>query len=326
MAATAEPGQVRRPESKLIKIASIKTDHCHRKTLGDLESLAASIRAQGLLQPIGITENGELAFGLRRLRACQHHLEWTEIPATIVNVTSLVEAEHDENELRLAFSAMERVAVAKLVEAEIGRRQGMRTDKELPANGPEVAKGKETREIAAKKAGFSSTTQYRRAQVVHDKGIQELKDAVDEGKIKIAQAENIARLPKADQKRLIEDNGKVKYNADRKPTATIAREKSGNEFTGPAKEAAAEYESQALDAIRALTSLNRALLTLQNSTLNSGAWLNTKQLIAQVTNMRKQIKDAAPHSMCEDCRGHGCGKCHQCGFLNKGAFEKWSKS
>lgn len=50
---------------------------------------------------------------------------------------------------------LERVAIAKAIEEEIGNRQGKRTDLELPGDCPEVD-GNETRAIAAEKAGFGS--------------------------------------------------------------------------------------------------------------------------------------------------------------------------
>jgi ParB-like chromosome segregation protein Spo0J len=54
---------------KELKIADIKVGNRHRKDMGDLTSLADSIREEGLLQPIGVTEKFELVFGERRLRA-----------------------------------------------------------------------------------------------------------------------------------------------------------------------------------------------------------------------------------------------------------------
>ena len=45
--------------------------------MGDLEGLARSIEEVGLLQPIGITEDGELVFGERRLLAVRDIL-WRE--------------------------------------------------------------------------------------------------------------------------------------------------------------------------------------------------------------------------------------------------------
>jgi hypothetical protein len=52
-----------------IKIADIKVGSRHRKDMGDLRTLADSIRQQGMLQPIGVTDQLELVFGERRLRA-----------------------------------------------------------------------------------------------------------------------------------------------------------------------------------------------------------------------------------------------------------------
>ncbi len=316
----------------LVPIASINTDHCHRKHIGDLTAIAESIRRhggfpRGLLQPIGISENNELAFGKRRLLACRDILGWTEIPATIVNVASLVEAEHDENELRLAFSPMERVAVARLLEQELKRRAGRpKREEVIPAERPEL-RGKESRDIAAQKAGFPSTTIFRRAAFVHDNGIQELKDAVDAGTVKITTAEKIAHLPKADQKNMLSRNGRPlpEKKPHRTTMASAAVDAEGNELPGAARDASKEFKQLSLAALEALSVVRKSLVSFKESTLKSGAWMNIDKMLSQVSGLRKQIKDGAPHMACESCRGHGCPKCNECGFLNKGAFEKWSK-
>lgn len=49
-----------------LKISDIKVGNRHRKDMGDLTSLADSIKEKGLLQPIGVTEKLELVFGERR--------------------------------------------------------------------------------------------------------------------------------------------------------------------------------------------------------------------------------------------------------------------
>ena len=54
---------------KSLRITDIKVSSRHRKDMGDLTSLAESIRQNGLLQPISVTEKLELVFGERRLRA-----------------------------------------------------------------------------------------------------------------------------------------------------------------------------------------------------------------------------------------------------------------
>ena len=62
------------------------------------------------------------------------------------------------------FTPEERVYIGRAIEAEIGKRQGRRTDTELPENVPEV--GTETRAIAAERAGFGNDRTYRQAKEI----------------------------------------------------------------------------------------------------------------------------------------------------------------
>ena len=50
-------------------VESIQVGRRHRRDLGDLDALAASIERDGLLQPITITPDGLLVCGVRRLAA-----------------------------------------------------------------------------------------------------------------------------------------------------------------------------------------------------------------------------------------------------------------
>ena len=100
-----------------------------------------------------------------------------------VNVSSIVAGEHAENEIRKDFTISERVAIARAMEAEIGNRQGERTDlkgdKKLRKNFCEVEPHDRTDAIAARKAGFGNETTYRQAAKAVDKGVPELIDAMD---------------------------------------------------------------------------------------------------------------------------------------------------
>lgn len=198
-----------KPENSVIAISQIKVGGRHRKDMGDLAGLAASIEKQGLLQPIGITEGNELVFGERRLRACRDILGWTEIPARVVNVTSILDGEHDENEVRKDFTPSERVAIAEAVRAALGERQGQRTDLQHTDNGPEVG---ETRDIAAKKAGFGSGKQYERAKAVVDDGVPELVEKMDAGEVSVSAAAVIAKQEPSEQARIVAE-GKLKAAA-----------------------------------------------------------------------------------------------------------------
>jgi ParB/Sulfiredoxin domain len=65
-AAGAEQGTRRR-------IDEITVGERHRRDLGNIDALAASIREIGLLHPIVIAPDGRLIAGVRRLRAYDHH-------------------------------------------------------------------------------------------------------------------------------------------------------------------------------------------------------------------------------------------------------------
>src|SRR5437868_13127570 len=93
---------------KELTIADIKVGSRHRKEMGDLTSLADSIRQEGLLQPIGVTEKLELVFGERRLRATRDIIKKKTILARIVDVISITNGDYAENELRKDFTPSER--------------------------------------------------------------------------------------------------------------------------------------------------------------------------------------------------------------------------
>ena len=173
-----------------------------RKEMGDLTELACSIGAHGQLQPIGVTKDRKLVFGERRLRACRDVLGWDEIEAREVDVASLIEAERDENEIRKDFTPSERVAIAKAIEAEIGDRQGQRTDQHRDKC-PEVDPGERTRDFAAKRSGFSTGKQYERAKKTVEAGTEEVVDAMDRGDVSISRAAEISKLPPKEQRQVI---------------------------------------------------------------------------------------------------------------------------
>ena len=167
----------------------------HRKEMGDLETLAASISTVGLLHPPVVTKEGVLVCGERRFRAMRDILGWKTIPVIVLEVSSIVEGEYAENEIRKDFTPSERVAIGRAIEAEIGKRQGQRTDKGLPVNCTEVEPGVETRDVAAAKAGFDSASTYERAKRVVEKAVDEVVAQMDAGDLSISAAAVIAEQP-----------------------------------------------------------------------------------------------------------------------------------
>jgi N6-adenosine-specific RNA methylase IME4 len=121
-------------ETPTRRLDEITVGERHRKDMGDINGLAASMAALELLQPIGITPDGILLWGERRLRAAQL-LGWKTIPVIVKDIDpeDRVRCERAENECRKNFTLSEAVAIkrsAELKEKEAAKeRQGTRTDK-----------------------------------------------------------------------------------------------------------------------------------------------------------------------------------------------------
>jgi ParB family chromosome partitioning protein len=66
-----------------IAIDDIVVGDRHRRDMGDIAALAASIADIGLLHPITVDETGRLLAGARRYAACKL-LGWKDIPVNVV--------------------------------------------------------------------------------------------------------------------------------------------------------------------------------------------------------------------------------------------------
>lgn len=135
-----------------------------RKDMGDIESLAESIKRHGLLHPVVVKSDGTLIAGHRRIEAARR-LGWSEMPVTVLDVEDLLSAERDENEVRKNFTPSEAVAIGRLIEeqhkervvaakTEHNRRIASRTENHR--SGPVPYAVGPTRETAAKAIGMSS--------------------------------------------------------------------------------------------------------------------------------------------------------------------------
>ncbi|ORE92684.1 hypothetical protein ATO13_17224 [Stappia sp. 22II-S9-Z10] len=121
-----------------------------------------------------------------------------------------MEGERDENEVRKDFTRSERVAIGRAVEAVVGERRGrpkalndapsmfdgaQQNFAENPHHGAEFEKGRETRDIAAERAGFESRRSYSDAKTVVDEGAPELVQAVDAGEVSVSARTRFALMP-----------------------------------------------------------------------------------------------------------------------------------
>jgi N6-adenosine-specific RNA methylase IME4 len=120
----------------ILPIDDIIVGERHRRDMGDIAGLAASINDVGLLQPIAVTFDGYLIAGERRLHAVEL-LGWKTIPCTPlpINLDQIVRGEYVENTARKDFTLSEAVAIKRALEplekAAAKERQGTRTDKHL---------------------------------------------------------------------------------------------------------------------------------------------------------------------------------------------------
>lgn len=268
------------PVIQEVPCAAIKIGDRHRRDMGELEVLAASIATEGMIQPIGITEENLLVFGERRLRACRDVLKQETIQARVVRVRSITAGEYAENEIRKDFTPSERVAIGKTLEAEIGGRQGTRTDLEPRRNCGEVA-GR-TVDVAAQKAGFGSAETYERAKSVVDRGSPELVQAMDTGEVSIHAASVIATQPADRQAEIVQTPRELRRQIVREirdaidlPTTSEARRmarESGTlvaDNTGRYRSGASAEERAATKAdLDAIWDVTRGVLAIADSKLD----------------------------------------------------------
>ena len=154
-----------------------------RRNLGDIESLANSIKKLGLLSPLIINEENKLLAGERRLEACKL-LGWDEVDVSIIptaDAENALDVEVAENRFRKDFTReelvnagieMERIEKVKAEERRMSTLKQNSTEAQNLA--PRSESGK-TRDIVAEKLGLSHT-QYER-----EKFIVENKDLISPG-------------------------------------------------------------------------------------------------------------------------------------------------
>jgi N6-adenosine-specific RNA methylase IME4 len=139
----------------------------HRKDMGDLDGLAASIAELGLLHPVVIRPDGSLIAGARRLRAAELN-GWSDIPVRVVHLDAVVRGEFAENACRKDFTPSELVAIGREVERDERERAKEREREGGRRKGsgklPDPEKG-DSRDKIAKQLGISGRT-YEKARAV----------------------------------------------------------------------------------------------------------------------------------------------------------------
>jgi ParB-like chromosome segregation protein Spo0J len=102
-----------------VAIESIRVVGRHRKELGDLTGLKASIEDVDLLNPVTLDREGRLVAGGRRLEACRQ-LGWDTIPVrfidSLADAAKLLRAERDENTERKEMLLSEKASLGAALE------------------------------------------------------------------------------------------------------------------------------------------------------------------------------------------------------------------
>ena len=114
-----------------IQIEDIKIPDRVRKDVGNIDSLAESLKRSGQITPISVTHDMTLVAGFRRVTAAKR-LDWKTIEANIVEGAAdearLLEIELEENVYRKDFTPEELLAgykrLEKLRHPTVGRRIG----------------------------------------------------------------------------------------------------------------------------------------------------------------------------------------------------------
>lgn len=169
-------------EQPSLRLSDIRKGQRFRTDLGDIDALAASIEANGLLHPIVVDSDNKLVAGERRLAAVAA-LGWVRVPVRVIDPVDLLTAERDENAVRKDFTPTEMAAIAaaiRPVEEALARerqvanlRQGDSRPETVSERATPMDRG-DSRERVAAAVGTSFTTLQR---------IEDVIEAAEEGVI-----------------------------------------------------------------------------------------------------------------------------------------------
>lgn len=132
--------------SEELAISAISVGQRHRRDLGDVAGLAASIKQFGLLHPVVVHPDGRLIAGERRLAACQK-LGWPKVPVRFVDIAQIARGEAAENFDRKDFTPSEAVSIKRELEPEIKAAAQERMKNGRPSSN--LDKGRADKTVAA---------------------------------------------------------------------------------------------------------------------------------------------------------------------------------
>jgi ParB-like chromosome segregation protein Spo0J len=160
--------------AKEIPISRITVGPRHRKDMGDLESLAASMEACGLLQPVAVRPDLMLVAGARRIKAALM-LGWDRIAAHVVHDLTeeldLLQAERDENTCRKDFTPSEAVAIKRDIEDRLREAAKERQREGQKRGGATGGRGRSNRQVCEESAQTNGDAGKSRNQIAAAVGL-----------------------------------------------------------------------------------------------------------------------------------------------------------
>jgi ParB-like chromosome segregation protein Spo0J len=178
-----------------------------RLSVREFEALKLSIKTEGQHFPIAVNPQHEILDGHTRARACKElgvapEYEVKSFSNKLLEKKFVVEANLRRRQLN-RFEKAELGKVLLEVESKLARQRQLSklkrgTETTSGPNGPNGEKGR-ARDLVGKQIGLSSTT-FHRALTIMDKGSEDLKAEVREGKTSIAHAYQTVRPEATHQK------------------------------------------------------------------------------------------------------------------------------
>ena len=220
----------------------------HRKTRGNIEQLANSIRDLGLLNPITLTTSYRLIAGYHRYLACQS-LGWRDIPANIVTLDALHAelAEIDENLQRQELTVLERaeqlarrknIYEALYPQTKNGASGGWHNNKgnklEIPDSG--ISSLPSFVDDVVSKTGTKKSSIFENIQIARDLA-PDVKEAIRDTEIADRKTDllKLSQMPTGEQRKFVEQYI-PSLNSDKPATPYFRANFSGdNEWYTPAK-------------------------------------------------------------------------------------------
>ena len=280
----------------------------------EYQRLVASIKAHGLRDAIELDEDGEIADGRNRYKACLELGIKPKFRRANLKGLSYLEYSVIKNVDRRHLTKSEKALLA----IEIRNYMRLHNDTtsfavELSSKPPqednwdnqEPPPGDPSMSDLASALDVSPTY-IKKASHIKDHGCPELEQAVRSGAVKIQAAAKLATFPKLMQQRALEEGpGAVK--------ALITKPTEESETT---ESRMAEWNSECESWARKVAGLANAI---PRCPLVDPGIMSTIE--SHLTAAAGSMRTAKSHALCPRCNGGGCTFCAELGFVNRVTYE-----